>query len=104
MIDYLKHHWYWVVGIAVGLWILMKMIGSQASAGASVSTPSGSQIIYGGTNANDAALQVAQINAQTSTAGAQIAAGQAVQLAQYAVQANQDTQSANVAVTNITAA
>lgn len=99
--EYLKEHWYWLVGLVLGLWVFMKLVGNKASAGASVSTPTGSQIIYGGTNANDAAVQAAQINAQTQVAGAQIAAGQAVQMAQFAVQQNQDTQTANVAIANV---
>lgn len=101
--DYLRAHWYWVVGLVVGLWVLMKMVGSKTSAGANLSTPAGTSITYGGTNANDAAIQAAQINGQTQLAGAQIAANQAATLAQYSVQANQDTQVANVQISGITA-
>lgn len=98
MFDWAKEHWYWVAGVAIGLWVLLKLVGSKASAGANVSTPGGTQMILGGANANDAAVQVAQIQAQSGLAASQIASNQAQQIAAYSVQANADTTAGNVAM------
>jgi hypothetical protein len=104
--EWLKAHWTWVAGIVGGLWLLSKLLGSSknVSAGANVSTPAGVAVTYGGTNANDAAVQVAQINAQSGAAQAQVAGNIAVQQAQLAQLANQDTQTANMHIADVQSA
>lgn len=98
MFYWAKEHWYFVVGGVIALWVLMKLMASKASVGANVSTPGGTSMILGGTNANDAAVQVAQIQAQSGLAASQIASNQAQQVAAYSVQANSDTVLGNVAM------
>lgn len=103
--DFLKRHWTWAVGIVAGLWVLSKLLGKSTTAvGANLSMPTGTSVVYGGTNANDAAIQVAQLTAQTQLAQAQVAGNLSVQQAQLAAQANQDTQTANVEIADIQAA
>lgn len=104
--DFLKKHWTWAVGIVAGLWLLSKLVGSSktTAVGANVTTPSGVAVSYGGTNANDAAVQVAQLQAQNTLAQTQISGNLAVEQAKIAAQANLDTQNANVDVAGIQAA
>lgn len=104
--EYLKAHWYWVLGAVIGLWIALKLFKSagSSSVGANVSTPTGTNVIYGGTNANDAAVQAASIQAQTELAGQQIAAVQAVNLATIAYKANADSEASDLQKTQVLAA
>lgn len=105
--EFLKAHWYWVVGAVIGLWLALKLFkaaGSSTSAGANVSTPTGTQIVYGGTNANDAAVQVAQMQAQSQLAAQQIAAGQSVDVAKIALAATQVNDSTDLQKTQVLAA
>lgn len=103
--SFIKAHWTWAVGIVAGLWLLSRMLGSKTTAvGANVTTPTGTSVVYGGTNANDAAVQVAQLSAQTQLAQAQVSGNLAVQQAQIAQLANQDTQAANMHIADVQSA
>lgn len=103
-LEFLKHRWYLVVGALVGVWIVIKLMGSGSSGSttSSATIPAGVGITYTGTNANDAAVQVAQLQNQSSLAGMQIAAAQAGQLATLAEHATESTNAANVSIAGIT--
>jgi len=103
--EFLKQRWYWIAGALIALWIFVKIVGKSASGGANVTGPSGTQVVYGGTNANDAAVQVAQLQNQSALAAANIAASQAVQIATLSEHATESTNAANIDIahTNATA-
>ncbi|HEY1212708.1 MAG TPA: hypothetical protein VGE93_03655, partial [Bryobacteraceae bacterium] len=102
--NFLKTHLVWVIGIVAGLWLLTRLIGSKASAGANVSMPSGTSITYGGTNANDAAVQVAQLTQQSQMAAAQLAGNVAIQQTTIAAAAAADTNKTNLQLAQTQAA
>jgi len=103
--EFLKQRWYWIAGALIALYIFFRIVGKSASGGANVTGPSGTQVVYGGTNANDAAVQVAQLQSQTALAAANIAAGQAIQIANLQEHATENTNAANIDIahTNATA-
>ena len=106
LVTLLKSHWYYVLGAVIGIWLVLKLIrgSSSASSSNSGSSVAGSSITYPSTNANDAAIQVAQIQAQSNAASDQIALSQAVNLAQIQEHATENTNSADVSIAGIKAA
>jgi hypothetical protein len=93
----LKEKWYWILGGLAGIWLLFKLLGSSASsAGSSATVPAGVAVQYTGTTANDAAIQVAQLQNQSALAAQQIAMSQAVEQAQIALSATKDTNATNL--------
>src|SRR3569833_684542 len=94
--EFLKQRWYWIAGALIALYIFFRIVGKSASGGANVTGPSGTQVVYGGTNANDAAVQVAQLQNQSVLAAANLAASQAVQIATLSEHATENTNAANI--------
>lgn len=108
--NFLKSKWYWIVGGIVGLYLAMKLFSSRSSSGtatvsgtdpyAAYSSPS----VIANTQSTDAALQIAQIQANSGIATAQIAGNQAIQQATIAEHANENTNAANVNIAQIQSA
>lgn len=101
--ELIKSRWYWFVGGLIGLWLVSKFIHSSSSASGTsdASTPAGVAVSYAGTNANDAAIQVAQTQAQSTLAAQQIAGNIAVQQAQIAQQAQAESDASNIQLAGV---
>lgn len=101
--EWIRERWYIVLGILIGLWLLLKLVGNKtpASSSAATASPSGTSVVYSGTNANDAAVQVAQLQAQSTLAGQQISGALAVQQAQIAEDAAANANATNIQLEQI---
>lgn len=104
MIQWLKEHWILAAGAVIGFFVLIKLLGRNSTAGGNATGPGGTQVVYGGTNANDAAVQVAQLNSQSQLAAQQIAGSIAVQQGTLALAAQKDTNATDLSIEQVKAA
>lgn len=101
VVEWGKKHWYIVAGALVGLWLLLKVVGKDTATSATQTGPMGTSITYGGTNASDAAVQVAQLQANSNVAAQSVAGALAVQQSQIALEATKDTNATNITLAGI---
>jgi hypothetical protein len=98
IIEFFKAHWIWIVAAAVGLWIGFKLFLSSPSSSAAVVSPA---TAVSTSDPNADALQAMQVQAQSTVASQQIAAGQAISVAQIAQQIDSQDKQYGLAVTNL---